>query len=68
MTLIAPHIEAFLRGHLARHRGASQHTCDSYAYSFPCLFEFASKPLQGQLPRTQPRGVRANFMPGRGRA
>jgi integrase/recombinase XerD len=46
MTLIAPHIEAFLREHLARHRGASQHTCDSYAYSFLCLFEFASKRLK----------------------
>jgi integrase/recombinase XerD len=43
MTSIAPHIEAFLREHLARHRGASQHTCDSYAYSFLSLFEFASK-------------------------
>jgi site-specific recombinase XerC len=31
MTSLAPHMEAFLREHLARHRGASQHTCDSYA-------------------------------------
>ena len=31
MTSIAPHIEAFLREHLARQRGASQHTCESYA-------------------------------------
>ena len=43
MTSIAPHISVFLREHLARHRGASQHTCNSYAYSFLCLFEFASK-------------------------
>ena len=43
MTLIASHIEAFLREHLARHRGASIHTCDSYAYSFQLLFEFAAK-------------------------
>ena len=42
MTSIAPHIEAFLREHLARHRGASPHTCDSYAYSFQSLFEFAA--------------------------
>ena len=46
MTPIAPHIEAFLREHLARHRGASQHTCDSYAYSFQLLFEFAAKRLK----------------------
>lgn len=46
MTSIAPHIEAFLREHLARHRGASEHTCDSYAYSFQSLFKFASQKLK----------------------
>jgi integrase/recombinase XerD len=46
MTLIAPHIEAFLRDHLGHHRGASQHTCDSCAYSFQLLFEFAAKKLK----------------------
>jgi site-specific recombinase XerD len=39
-------MEAFLREHLVRHRGASQHTCDSYAYSFQSLFEFASLKLK----------------------
>jgi integrase/recombinase XerD len=42
MTPIAPHIETFLRENLAHQRGASQHTCDSYAYSFQLLFEFAA--------------------------
>ena len=46
MNPIAPHIEAFLREHLGHHRGASQHTCDSYAYSFQLLFEFAAKRLK----------------------
>ena len=46
MTSIAPHIEAFLREYLARHRGASPHTCDSYAYSFQLLFEFAAARLK----------------------
>jgi integrase/recombinase XerD len=46
MNLIAPHIEAFLREHLGHHRGASPHTCDSYAYSFQLLFEFAAKRLK----------------------
>ena len=46
MTSLAPHIEAFLREYLVRHRGASQHTCDSYAYSFQSLFEFAAKKLK----------------------
>jgi integrase/recombinase XerD len=43
MTALAPHIQAFLRNHLSLHRGASQHTCDSYAYSFQLLFEFAAR-------------------------
>jgi integrase/recombinase XerD len=46
LTSLAPHMEAFLREHLARHRGASQHTCDSYAYSFQSLFAFASQRLK----------------------
>jgi site-specific recombinase XerD len=46
MSSIAPHIEAFLREHLAHHRGASPHTCDSYAYSFQSLFEFAAQKLK----------------------
>src|SRR6266436_9770996 len=45
MTPIAPHIEAFLRENLSHHRGASQHTCDSYGYSFQLLFEFAAARL-----------------------
>lgn len=48
MTPIANHMEAFLREHLVRHRGASQHTCDSYAYSFQALFEFASQKFKMQ--------------------
>jgi hypothetical protein len=43
MTPIAPHISAFLRERLPHHRGASAHTCTSYAYSFQLLFEFASQ-------------------------
>jgi integrase/recombinase XerD len=43
MTPIAPHISAFLREHLPRQRGASAHTCDSYAYSFQLLWEYASR-------------------------
>jgi integrase/recombinase XerD len=46
MTPIGPHIEAFLRENLSHHRGASQHTCDSYAYSFQLLFEFAATRLK----------------------
>ena len=47
MTPIAPHITAFLREHLMEQRGASEHTRDSYAYSFQLLFGFASQELVG---------------------
>ena len=43
MTPIAPLIEAFLDETLARQRGVSRHTRDSYAVSFQLLFVFAAK-------------------------
>ena len=46
MTPIASHIEAFLRDYLPTQRGASPHTCDTYAYSFKLLFIFASQRLK----------------------
>src|SRR5258708_14613762 len=46
MTPIAPLSEAFLDETLARQRGASRHTCDSYALSFQLLFMFAAKRLK----------------------
>ena len=46
MTPIAPLIEAFLDQTLARQRGVSQHTRDSYALSFQLLFIFAAKRLK----------------------
>ena len=46
MTTIAPLIETFLRDTLARQRGASRHTSDSYASSFQLLFVFAADRLK----------------------
>jgi site-specific recombinase XerD len=46
MTPIAPHITAFLQQRLPIERGASGHTCDSYAYAFKLLFEYAGKYLK----------------------
>jgi site-specific recombinase XerD len=46
VTPIAPLIEAFLRETLARERGVSRHTCDSYAFSFQLLFVFAAERLK----------------------
>jgi integrase/recombinase XerD len=48
MTPIAPHITAFLRERLPLQRGASVHTCESYAYTFQLLLTFASQRLHLQ--------------------
>lgn len=45
MTALAPHITAFRRQRLPIERAASPHTCDTYAYAFRLLFEFASRKL-----------------------
>ena len=42
MTAIAPHISDFLQERLPAQIGASSNTCDSYAYAFQLLFEFAA--------------------------
>ena len=46
MTPIASHITVFLRERLPLQRGASHHTCESYAYTFQLLFAFASQKLR----------------------
>lgn len=46
MTLLAPHLTAFLRERLERERAVSPHTRDSYAYAFQLLLTFASKHLR----------------------
>ena len=46
MTPIAPHLTAFLRERLPLQGGASAHTCDSYAYAFQLLLQFASARLR----------------------
>lgn len=46
MILIAPHITAFLQQRLPVERHASDNTCDSYAYAFKLLFEYASDCLK----------------------
>lgn len=46
MNLIAPHITSFLRQRLPVERRASDNTCDSYAYAFKLLFEYAGNYLK----------------------
>lgn len=45
MIPIASHMTAFLQDYLPIQRGASPHTCDTYAYSFQLLFTFAATHL-----------------------
>ena len=45
MTLLAPHLTAYLRERLPRERQASRHTVDAYAYTFKLLFAFTTKRL-----------------------
>lgn len=42
MTALAPHLTAYLRERLPLEKGASEHTCETYAYAFQLLLTFAS--------------------------
>jgi len=46
MTALAPYLSTFLRDHLPKERGASQHTCEAYAQSFQLLLCFAAGRLE----------------------
>lgn len=46
MTALSEHLCAFLHEHLPRERRASQHTCDTYAYTFQLLLCFAARQLK----------------------
>jgi len=46
MTPISSHIKAFLQQRLPIERGVSDNTCESYAYAFKLLFEYASNYLK----------------------
>lgn len=43
MTSLAPHLCSFLKEHLPDERGASVHTCETYAYGFQLLLCFVAK-------------------------
>ena len=46
MTALSHHLSTFLRDHLPRERGASRHTCETYAYSYQLLLGFAAERLK----------------------
>jgi site-specific recombinase XerD len=48
MNNLATYLSTFLRDYLPCERGASQHTCDAYAYTFQLLVCFAAKCLNIQ--------------------
>ncbi len=43
MTALAPHLCSFLQQHLPDEKGASVHTCDTYAYGFQLLLCYVAK-------------------------
>jgi integrase/recombinase XerD len=45
MTKLAPLITSFLRDYMPRQRGYSPQSCETYAFSFKLLFDFAAKRL-----------------------
>lgn len=45
MTELAPLITGFLRDYMPRQRGYSPQSCETYAFSFKLLFDFASRRL-----------------------
>ena len=45
MTKLAPLITGFLRDYMPRQRGYSPQSCETYAFSFKLLFNFAAKRL-----------------------
>ena len=48
MTNLADHLSTFLREHLPCERGASQHTCEAYAYTFQLFVCFVAHHLKTQ--------------------
>jgi integrase/recombinase XerD len=46
MIALAPHVSAFFQERLMLERQASANTCDSYAYAFKLLLNYASKRLK----------------------
>lgn len=48
MNNLATYLSCFLREYLPCERGASQHTCETYAYTFQLLVSFAAKCLNTQ--------------------
>lgn len=64
MTAIASHVSAFFQERLALERRVSLNTCDSYAYAFKLLLEYASKRLKTAPSKLQLEQIDAPLVVG----
>jgi site-specific recombinase XerD len=64
MTAIAPHITAFFQERLTLERRVSINTCDSYAYAFKLLLNYASKRLKTAPSRLELEQIDAPLVVG----
>ncbi|MCC6195031.1 MAG: tyrosine-type recombinase/integrase [Burkholderiales bacterium] len=64
MTAIASHVTAFFHERLALERRASVNTCDSYAYAFKLLLNYASKHLKTAPSRLELEQIDAPLVVG----
>jgi integrase/recombinase XerD len=64
MTAIASHVTAFFHQRLTLERHASFNTCDSYAYAFKMLLDYASKRLRTPPSKLQLEQIDAPLVVG----
>jgi site-specific recombinase XerD len=64
MTAIASHVTAFFQQRLTLERHASVNTCDSYAYAFKMLLDYASKRLRTPPSRLELEQIDAPLVVG----
>jgi site-specific recombinase XerD len=64
MTALAPHLSAFFQERLTLERRVSVNTCDSYAYAFKLLLNYASKHLKIVPSRLELEQIDASLVVG----
>lgn len=64
MTPLAPHLTAFFQERLTLERRASANTCESYAYAFKLLLNYASKRFKVAPSRLQFEQIDASLVVG----
>lgn len=64
MTALASHVTAFFQERLTRERQASVNTCDSYAYAFKLLLNYASERLKVAPCRLELEQIDASLVAG----